>query len=432
MSGLEAVNAGLAIGIVSLFLAGLRVASSLDTWVVLLLAGKPLVDLFWRTSFFQIGNQEVNVQSLVGVLVLMLTAAAFWKIGRRCIMSGLVAAFLSVAAFSAVISPDPGQALNELVRLFAGVAFFVVAGLVIADESRFERFTGWFLAAVSVPVILSFFQVAGLLPFEYWDWIDGEEHGRATGTYPHPLGLIYFLMYAIPLALYLRNRYPHLPRVRWLSTLFVILSLIAVVLTTDRTAYVVFLLQFGLWFAMSHRLKRSHWIAALALLAMMVIAASSWLVDLFSARNIGEWGPDFLRGRGLQWIVFASSYVEGGPVRWLIGKGASVATGIVPGIGVWSSDEPHNDYVRLLHAYGIIGLLLYLMILVRIARLALILRRNGSEFQRNLGAVVLVVIPSILLFSMTTEPMRYPTSTWYLFALASVVQVHVRRMQGAG
>jgi len=128
-----------------------------------------------------------------------------------------------------------------------------------------------------------------------------------------------------------------------------------------------------------------------------------------------------------------SSFVRGNPLQWLIGKGGSLAEGFVPGFGLWQSDEAHNDFIRILHAYGIVGLTLYLGILYRLFGQARRLRRDGDAFSRSLGIVVLTIIPSIILLSLTTEPMRYPTAAWYLFALASTVEVKFRELQaGAG
>ncbi|MBZ5568030.1 MAG: O-antigen ligase family protein [Acidobacteriia bacterium] len=429
VSALEALTAGVAIAGVCVLAAGLRVASSMESWVFLCLAGKPIIDLTWRWRLFELAAQRVNPQSVIGLVVPALTFAAFLQRRRECANSKPVVAFLLLATISVAVNFSP-EGVNELLRLFAGVSFYFVAGAVLHDEQRFDRFCRWFVATVSIPVLLCYLQIAGTAPFEYWDWIDGEAVGRVSGTYQHPLGVIFFLLYAIPIALYLGDKYRNVPRIRWLAVLFIGVTLGAIVFTYDRTAYVALAIQFVLWFAIRGRFSRRYLIAGGVFLVGAAVLGSAWLATLYSARVIGVWGPDFLRGRGANWIVFMSSLYGGGPVAWLIGRGASVASGFVPGLGFYTSDEPHDDFIRLMHAYGIIGLALYLMILVRIVREALLLRRKGSEYQRGLGAIALLVVPSILLFSVTTEPMRYPTGIWYLFALASIVQVNADRIAG--
>jgi len=55
------------------------------------------------------------------------------------------------------------------------------------------------------------------------------------------------------------------------------------------------------------------------------------------------------------------------------------------------------------------------------------LRRMRGCFSHHLGNLMIVVLTSIVLLSTTTEPMRYPTGVWYLFALGSVVSMQYRR-----
>ena len=55
------------------------------------------------------------------------------------------------------------------------------------------------------------------------------------------------------------------------------------------------------------------------------------------------------------------------------------------------------------------------------------LRRMRDPFSHHLGNLMIVVLTSIVLLSVTTEPMRYPTGVWYLFALGSVVSMQYRR-----
>jgi O-antigen ligase len=88
---------------------------------------------------------------------------------------------------------------------------------------------------------------------------------------------------------------------------------------------------------------------------------------------------------------------------------------------VLSPDEPHNDFIRILHAYGIVGLALYVSILGQFFRKAISMLRDPEVFPRCLARIVLLALVSVVLLSITTEPMRYPSAVWYLFALASAL-----------
>jgi len=276
-------------------------------------------------------------------------------------------------------------------------------------------------------------QKAQILPFEYWDWIEGQAIGRVSGTYQHPLGLIYFLVYAIPLALYLLTKPSRSLRYRLLLWLFIGLSLVALVFTYHRTALVTIGLGIWFWMVLTRQYGRAM------LLAILGGVLAFWLrdrvqllytniVDIIQGKVVFSSG-EFLRGRGMNWYLFLHSLFSSHPLFWLFGRGGSVAEGFVPHFGYWSSNEPHNDFIRILHAYGLIGLGLYLAILFSFLWKSLRLRRMRDRFLPHLGNLMIVVLTSIVLLSVTTEPMRYPTGVWYLFALGSVVSVQYRRLR---
>ena len=129
--------------------------------------------------------------------------------------------------------------------------------------------------------------------------------------------------------------------------------------------------------------------------------------------------PEFMRGRGLNWYLFLNSLFSSHPVYWFVGKGGSVPTGWEDLFGSLSANEPHSDYIRLLHDYGFIGLSLYLWILVRFLNAARALRRHSSWLKMALGNSLIVATFGVLFLSLTSEPSRYPSAISYLFVLGA-------------
>ncbi len=419
-------------GILAALLLAFYAVCNLPGLVFFLLISKPLIDLTWRWRFIEIAEQGVNVQTLVSVFVILLTGLALILRRRQVVLWRWIALFLVSATISVVLTPT-SWGINELIRLYAGVAFAFTAGLVLNTEEVFDRFAKYFVLMVSVPVGLSFLQKAQILPFEYWDWIEGQAVGRVSGTYQHPLGLIYFLVYAIPLALYLLAKPSQSVRYRLLLWLFIVLSLVALVFTYHRTALVAIGLEIWLWMVLTRQYGKAILLVLLG--GFLVFWLRDWvqllytnIVDLIQGKVVFSSG-EFLRGRGMNWYLFLHSLFSSHPLFWFFGRGGSVAEGFVPYFGYWSSNEPHNDFIRILHAYGVIGLGLYLAILFSFFWKSLRLRRLQDHFSHHLGNLMIVVLTSIVLLSVTTEPMRYPTGVWYLFALGSVVSVRYCRLR---
>jgi O-antigen ligase len=393
-------------------------------WVLFFLVTKPLIDLTWRWQFFRFSQQAVNIQTYVGLAVLALNAIAIVSRSAWRGMPRRVVIFLACATLSVAISPSSGG-LNELLRLLAGLTFFYTAGPYLSESSRFDRFAKIFLCAVAVPVVLTFFQAGGVLPYEYFDWNENGELGRASGTYPTPLSLNYFLIYAFPLALYVADGKGQSTLSKWGARLFLLLASLALALTYHRVSYVVIAVQLLLWLFMSRGLKAASLLALV--LAVVAFSFSGGLSMLYAPLGQSLSGQvdirsgEFLRGRGFQWFLFLDSYASGGPTTWALGRGGSVIPGVETVEGVLDADEPHNDFIRILHAYGLVGLLLYLSILVLFVRRTFFVLRSNDPFARNLGRITLLALTAFLALSMTTEPTRYPTGVWYLFALGSAL-----------
>lgn len=395
-------------------------------WIMFFLVSKPLWDLTWRWRFLKFAQQGVNVQTVLALFVLGLSGFAVLYSSSWRRLPRRVSIFLGCATLSVLVSPS-SEGFNELLRLLAGVAFFYTAGSLLAEPHRFDRFAKGLLMVCLVPVFLSFLQIVGFLPYDYFDWINGAEVGRVSGTYQHPLGLIYFFIYAFPLALYIASGSDQTAPARKWAWIFLISASIALVFTYHRLGYVAVASEvlIGLYLYWGKRA------AITFLLALVVVSLLSInFIELLYA-PVGETvehasdnsGKEFLRGRGFQWILYAESYISAGPIHWVLGLGGSVISGVDPDddSNPLSPNEPHNDYIRILHAYGLLGLVLYLSILTQFFQRAIHHINSPDRHARSLARVLLPVLVAIGLLSITTEPMRYPTAVWYLFALGSAL-----------
>jgi O-antigen ligase len=394
-----------------------------DTWVFFFLAAKPLIDLTWRLEFMEIVHQRVNPQAIVALFVVLLNGMALTLGRRKPQHYRRVLLLLSIATFSVAVTPT-AWGVNELIRLFAGVSFFFSAGPALIDKRRFDSFSILFLAILCIPLFLSLLQVAGVLPFEYWDWLDNQEVGRASGTYQHPLEVVFFLAYAVPLGLYRWENSTKGGAERAFLLAFFLLAFSGLVFTFHRTGWIAIPTEVAIWFGLRRQMKR----ILLPAVALVLLAASfgDWVSLLYRpATEIVQGEVDFesgnfLRGRGANWMIFLVSYANGGPMRWVVGRGGSVADASIGGIVEFSENEPHNDFIRILHAYGLAGLFLYLGILLLFLRRGLQLRSSRCPFESGVGRILVCSLVGVFLLSVTAEPMRYPTAIWYLFAFGSV------------
>jgi O-antigen ligase len=338
-----------------------------------------------------------------------------------------VSLFLGCAALSVLFSPS-SWGVNELLRLLSGVAFFYTAGPLLAEPRRFDYFAKRLLLVCSVPVVLSFLQLAGALPYTYWDWIDGVRIGRISGGYQSPVSLVYLFVFLFPLALYVANRKSQTSAVRQFAWFLVASMSVVLAFTYHRVGYVTIVTEVFLWLYLSGR--RNGIRIFLLVIVISAILSFNFLQVLYAPAQVfgtetdANSSGEFLRGRGMQWYLYMDSYVSSGPFHWVMGLGGSVIPSVLwedPADNPLSPDEAHNDYIRILHAYGLVGLLLYLSILVAFWRRALQLLRSTNSFARELARIMLPALVGVMILSVTTEPMRYPTEVWYLFGLGAAL-----------
>jgi O-antigen ligase len=240
------------------------------------------------------------------------------------------------------------------------------------------------------------------------------------------LSLIFLLIYVFPLAMYLASGKNHSPATKGMATVFLLAASISAAFTYHRVGYIAVALEGLVWLYLK-RGKR----AVLVLVGVLVLTASissSWLVSLYDPLRQAFSGNDeitseqFLRGRGYQWFLYLNSYVSSGPFHWVFCNGGSVIADLDPDVNyVLSPNEPHSDYIRVWHAYGIVGFSLYLSVLSQFCAAAVRRLRSPDPFARALGQMMLPMLAAFALLSFTTEPLRYPGASWYLFAIGSAL-----------
>ena len=91
-----------------------------------------------------------------------------------------------------------------------------------------------------------------------------------------------------------------------------------------------------------------------------------------------------------------------------IGKGAGSASAYLADLYDGDIAHPHNDYLRILHDYGVVGLVLFLYGLARVGRL---FWRNWAQprelLQRRLSLAAALALTAIAMMMVTDNTLVY-------------------------
>jgi hypothetical protein len=425
-----------------------RLARHAVTGALALVAVKPLLDVGESKA-----GDAVDVGVVVTVLgaVLMLGAlAAVVHAGRRLparsllfmlvalvamlVMSGID--YLAVPARAdlldlfdirrySIYGPhlEPTSAIPaEALRLVVGFAPLALLGLVLLrpgwfPSRRLALVAGVVVAGAVVHCVLAWLQVAGVLPYSFYFELPGQKIGRASGGYFHPMSLGRLLMFAVFLIYVLGDRLRLRAAVRYaLIALFVATGVVSlhrftiVCLAVIVVAFEARRLR-GWRTGVARRRLPLAVGATVAVVAAVAGALSSATVRNKARVTLTEVGSldvrsdTFMHGRGAIWNDVAEILHRSALDVWLFGFG-------------YEPWDMHNDWLRVLVIWGVLGVGLTLAVLVGLYRL--VRTRIGSAGRLPLA----VLFATLVLFGLTQKPLAYPYFLWlFVFGLVLLLSI---------
>jgi len=339
--------------------------------------------------------------------------------------------FLAIAGVSVLFSAHEDN-LQEFGKLIVIIPAFFIGSRVLNTERRFVQLRWGIIVSSAIVMGIAYMQLLNVLPVDLasskYISLHGERIARVSGTYDSPLALYSYLIVGFVFGL-------EALRVArgWRFGVLVAYSaaiLVATYYTYLRSPLVGMLIGGAVTLWLSRSVKAT-WLVSAVVVVGVLLAGNSLMVlysdaiELQKGTETAVVGDDFLDGRIGIWKAYLSDLNSGGIGGWLFGRGGSHMEDFVP-ISTNDGrqrelDEPHNDLVRILHAYGAVGLSFYCIALWQIGRGAWALTKcvRVDRFQRSLGTVTLGLLTSTVWLSFTTEPTRYVSLAVYVLALGS-------------
>jgi O-antigen ligase len=192
-------------------------------------------------------------------------------------------------------------------------------------------------------------------------------------------------------------------------------------LSLSRMALSAAVLQYPLARASIH--SRRGWLrlafaAIMAVLTLFILLYSVkplrerfYLDDTVSSIDAGE-AESYTSGRFRYWVITLASSMDS---PW-IGQGAGSAAGVLNRLYPWI-EHPHDEYLRVLHDYGLVGLALFVVsmgMLLRATCQNWLLAERSRKQQARLHLTAFLVLLA-LCYTILTE-----NSLVYLFIMAPV------------
>jgi putative inorganic carbon (HCO3(-)) transporter len=311
-------------------------------------------------------------------------------------------AYLSIAILSALaFNQGTGAAARELMRLGSYLCFYYSINALIETDDQFNRaFKALMLSSICVALFGLYQFLLGdysavyhaLYPFQDEAQKAPEWSGRITSFLGHFNSLAGYLNLQIPLFIALALRASN-QSVRRLARLALALSGIALVLTQSRGALLatVVILLLAAWLLAPTLRLRIRWLMAMT--AIGVVAAI--LLGLMFQRLSGI--DDYTEVTRLAVWAGACSVFAGSPVMGIgFGNLRSVLASFIDLPDDFIIDA-HNLYLELLAETGIVGFLIFaLLIFVALRRAWRLLRDRHDELNPIVGFAALAAVIGVL------------------------------------
>ena len=372
-------------------------------WVYLaILALGPLAGLFWQTHWGWIRASWI----LYPVMVLALLAAIrSSRKDPRSFLLGL-AATLFYAAFFVWHGGDWESIIRIVVALLP--LFFIAPIRENISADMFRKFWVLYLVILLVPIFISVLQLLGYFPYYDSGMAYDFYPGRISGGYlkPNNLSAILFPAYLFGFYLFYSGNKKSGATLAGSAFLIVLIG----GLSTSVIAYgIIFLLAFV------PRFSNAVIYRGFRYCIFIVIGISSFFALSLGRETIGL--TEGLRKKLPMWMVNSEYFFHSKPVEILLGKGVVQLSLEAKKYGIASLSEVHNNDFRIMITFGILGYVLYGLLLRDVAT-----RINKSSNSEQLKFLHSACLIHVLLYAVTNEPAFYagifwPLTAWIFFTV---------------
>lgn len=379
---------------------------------------RPIIDLFYNYSF-----AGINPAGYVALLTAVLACFSIAISGFKFKVSIPILVFVSYTLLITLLNMSSFSNISDWLRIFSSVSFYFAVAPYL-ELSTFRNYVKVYLMATMIPIVFVFLQVAKIMPYQYFDWVNGVHVSRATGGFPQPAVLTRFLVFGLLYALYLfREAKTNKQRIFYMLYCFV--NLVSIFLTYHRTGYllaVIILLMFTLYHYRGHLVKFIPKIAVLVVVGVIAIAImnsygmiqldSGGFQQLLGFSNIIRTDNGqttlHLRGRGIIAETYLGELFNSN--NWLFGFGNDLN----PETGSVLVDAD-MDIIRMLWSFGVVGLIIWIVLVI-----SLITSVWSNKTYSDFVDVVKIGLIIYIVFGFTMDTTIMPNFMMHVYVLVGL------------
>lgn len=388
---------------------------------------RPVIDLAWGRTIFM----NLNLAGLIAVFTIVLTVIYFIV---RPTMSVNVTVYTGIlyAAYIGYITILNFTALNDLdytLRLMSELAFLIVVAPRISHE-KLNKCILLFTIMTLIPIFITYFQAMGIVPYTYFDWVNGVKISRGSGGYRQPSVLTRFCSVGLLYTFYLFENEQLNRNIKRILGVYIALNITAVFLSYHRTGYLLVLIEIVLWIYLKNAKKLSGFICKALIATVLILIVFGVIyklgllsIDLSTVKSMLSISNIFtisdgkitfgLRGRGRMIETLKLGFAENPWFYTLFGNG--VAVNAVTGIGMTVADM---EFIRVLWNGGVVGMCIWLVHFISLKKA--VARYKNVEGVDSLYRLATCMFWIFIIWGLTIEATNSPNLMYHVYLICGV------------
>ncbi len=356
---------------------------------------------------------SLNVASLLALAIIAMMAFIIISNYKKFIYTPLIfsfSAFIFFSGISFIYSIDKGATFEETVRVISIFATFVLGYMFcVAIPTARKTIISTILFASILPMTFALFQLVTNTGFSDNTGTDG----RLFGTFKHPNSFASFLIIIISLLTYRTFSTFEEATDRRSKTLLLALTIGLLILTFSRGGWFALIIFFGIFTLL--RAPKVLFISIAIGIALFFVspAIHDRIEDVYNPP-----ADSSVRWRFQQWKNAISAW----KLSPIYGYGAGTEIAIFEREQGFYAGNPytHNDMIKVLQETGIIGFVLFLiLIFTTLIRLIITHHKFPMGNDRLFILVVILLFIAEIGFGMSSNIWRSTAIQWFIWLLVA-------------
>lgn len=320
--------------------------------------------------------------------------------------------FLIISLATLLIAPDLVSGIKTYIALLSYASVFFLAVTLIKSEEDYGRWMRAIFLSSLIPVVYGFIDAAT-------GGVAREEGFRIRSTFSHPNIFAFYLVLMITLGFYfMKAKVSFIPLwMRKTLPVYMFMMVALLLMTKTRSAWLACFVFFMLY-ALLYERKYLIWIVLVPLMSLMIPEIRDRVTDLgqgyevinYSKLNSYAW-RELIWHDGLHWMM---------PSHYLFGYGLESFKFNSVDFFTMSSGKPngaHNVFLQMFFETGLLGLLAYIWIYLKTAKLLL----PFYKLNPLMIFIALMLLLEAAAESYTDNMLVYLSFNWYLWFVLGVI-----------